>query len=248
MDKRYFILVCLFLAGGCSYRTIVASQDFSGDASPAAARPVTDSVYLLGSGDPPPNSSQQLADMTLYSPLIWLKSYDHSPLFLMLDRAKKEAREMGGNAIQILECSTKKFARLRLAARVYSLPHPPEAVPPNRCIVHLKSKYPAGSMAPVPIYFNDSVIAVSKGSDHVEYRNLEFDMMTQQQMEQFNIELDSGGILSIKERTHRFPHQLQLEAGQEYYIVVARLYNRQLSEHFFAVMTKEEFEMDLYRY
>ena len=103
-------------------------------------------------------------------------------------------------------------------------------------------------MAPVPIYFNDSVIALSKGSDHVDYHNLEFDMMTQQQMEQFSIELDGGGMLAIKEPTHRFPHQLQLEAGQEYYIVVARLYNRQSPEHFFAVMTKEEFEMDLYRY
>ena len=251
MGKICFVLACIVLAGACNFKTIVASQDFSGDAPVVPPGPATDSVYLLGLDDKVADSSSFLADVTIYSPLFWPEAHDHSPLFLMLDQARKKVREMGGNAIQLLDCSARKFARLRLVARVYSLRRPPPVspvVPPDRCILHIKSAYAASGVAAVPIYFNDSMIATLKGSDLADHRRLDFIKIAQQRMEQFTIALDRGGLLSVKQGVHRFVYTAKLENGREYYVFALDLSMRIWSGKFLELVTKEEFDLNQYRY
>jgi len=240
------VLPCLVLACACNFKTIVASQDFSGDTPSVQPRPATDSVYLLSAEDKAPDPNSLLAVVTIYSPLIWPDAFDHSPLFLILDQTRKEAREIGGNAIQVLDCSARKFARLRMVVRVYALKQPPASrvFASDSCIVHIKSNYAIGRGAPTPIYFNDSVIGVSTGSDLASHRNIDFVAMAQQRMEQFTIESDKGGLLSMKERMQRFPHYAMLRPGREYYVFVRYIDARFWTEHCFEVVTKDEFDLN----
>ena len=253
MSKLSLFLLSLILAGvagACNYKAIVATQDLSGDAPGASAKQLIDSVYLLGVGDQVPDSSSLLADMTLYSPLIWLEPYDygHSAFLLMLERARKEAREMGGNAIRILDCSAPKFARVKMVARVYFLKQPPVslAVSTDSCIVHVKINYAVGRAKPVPVYLNDSLIGISKGCDLAGHWHIDYGPIVRQRVEQFTLESAKGGLLSVREKSIRYPVEVMLEKGREYYIFVRYSSPRVWTRYFVSIVTKEEFELDQY--
>lgn len=253
MCKSSLALVSLILAtmaGACSYKTVVASRDGSGDGIPAN-QPI-DSVYLLGLTSNLPDSSSLLADVTIYSPLFWLQPYDygHSAFLLMLDRARKEAREVGGNAIQVIDCSAKKFARLKMVARIYSIRQPaasPVASPPassDSCIVHIKIDYAGIQTKPVPIHLNDSLIGISKECVLTGHWQISYGPIAQPRVEQFSLESEKGGWLSARPKAGGEAFQKMLKKGREYYILVNYSSPWVRTGYFATLVSKEEFELD----
>jgi hypothetical protein len=247
MRKFPVILLFLILAVACNYKAVVDARETPG----VAAQPPVDSVYLLGPEENLPDSSNLLGNMTLYSPLIWMEAYDsnHSPSVLMLRQARKEAREMGGNAIQVLDCSAGTLSRVRMIARVYSIKQPPlpANVSPDSCKVHIKSLYRRNRSKPVALYFNDSLTAISYGSDWLKQRSPDFGAAIRQRMEEHTLEWNKGGILSMPESgATRYPHKVILEKGSEYYLFIYYLAARNWTDHYFVKVTKDEFELNQY--
>lgn len=256
MGKLHLLVISLIVAGmavGCSYKTFVASADLSGDAPRTAANQSANSIYLLGVGDELPDSSSLLADVTIYSPLFWMESWDspHSAFFLMLERARKEAQEMGGNAIQVLDCSAKKFARCKILARVYFLSRPPipRTISADSCIVHIKINADAGRRAkPVPVNINDSLIGVSNGVNLSGRWHIDHDIVLLPRIEQFTLESTKGGWLYSQTNGVRYPYRIKLEKGTEYYVFVHFTSPRVWTQYYFSTVTREEFEMNRFLY
>jgi hypothetical protein len=239
-------LILAAMAGACNYKAIVASRDVSGEGIPAK-QPI-DSVYLLGLTDNLPDSSSLLADVTLYSPLVWLQPYDygHSAFLLMLDRAGKEAREMGGNAIQVIDCSAKKFARLKMVARIYSIKKPAASPPAasDSCIVHVKINWAGSQSKPVPVHLNDSLIGISKECVLAGHWQISYGPIAQPRVEQFSLESENGGWLSARQKSGGEAMQKRLKKGREYYVFVNYTSRWVRTGYFATLVSKEEFELD----
>jgi hypothetical protein len=251
MRKSSLILLSLVLAGACNYKAVVDALDFPAEAPAVAAKNPVDSVYLLGMEENLPDSSSLLGNMTVYSPLIWMEAYDsnHSPFVLMLRQARKAAREMGGNAIQVFDCSARTLSRVRMIAKVYSIKQPPlpANVSPDSCRVHIKSLYGRSRSKPVALYFNDSLTGIAYGSDWLKQRSPDFGAAVLLRMEEHTIEWDKGGILSMPESgVTRFTHKVMLEKGSEYYFFIYYLSARNWTDHYFVKVTKDEFELNQY--
>jgi len=249
------ILLALLTAGACNYKAIVDARDFPRNASgawEAPARPHVDSVYLVGPDQALPDSASLLADMTLYSPLIWMEAWDswHSPFILMLQRARKEAKEMGGNAIQVVDCSAGTLTRVRMIARIYALKKPPDpwSVSPDSCIVHVKSFYGRSWGKPTALYFNDSLTWISYGSDLLKSRAPDFGAAVKQRLEECTLKFDHDGILSIPDNgVNHLPHKIYLMKGSEYYIYIHYSFNRYWKDHSLSTVSKEQFELNQYQ-